>query len=139
MKRANGKGGLNSEGYWRITTPDGRRMFQHRYFIELHIGRRLLVSEKVHHIDGNKLNNSLSNLEVCTQAEHLSKHREALINGRTTDGLKILDWSTFVPPPYRYNYHRKKICSVPDCNRVAASWGLCRRHATSYQRWRANK
>ena len=38
--------------------------YEHRFLIEKYLGRRLKSEEIVHHIDGNKLNNELSNLYI---------------------------------------------------------------------------
>jgi hypothetical protein len=46
----------------------------HRVEAEKKIGRKLLKGEIVHHIDGDKHNNSHSNLEVMTQADHARIH-----------------------------------------------------------------
>ena len=43
--------------------------------MELHIGRRLHPGECVHHIDGNRLNNDLANLQLMDHGEHSSLHR----------------------------------------------------------------
>lgn len=56
-------------GYWRIYIPgrDGeppRELFEHRYVMEQHLGRVLLPGETIHHIDGDRGNNALSNLEL---------------------------------------------------------------------------
>lgn len=58
------KHGIGPKGYRRITTPDGRRMDEHRYVMEQKLGRRLLRHETVHHIDGNKTNNDAENLQL---------------------------------------------------------------------------
>jgi len=42
--------------------------------VEQSLGRELTSDEDVHHKDGNKLNNVLSNLEVLTKKEHAIKH-----------------------------------------------------------------
>jgi HNH endonuclease len=42
--------------------------------MEQHLGRELNPLEKVHHKDGNKLNNTIENLEVMTQADHMRHH-----------------------------------------------------------------
>ncbi|KAA0888795.1 HNH endonuclease [Oryzomonas rubra] len=82
-------------GFWkggRIVTPHGYVLirvgkdhpcadtrgyaYEHRLIAAEKIGRPLMNSEKVHHIDGNKQNNSPENLEVCTSlADHKAKHR----------------------------------------------------------------
>lgn len=54
----------------------------HRIEAENKIGRKLKKGEIVHHIDGNKHNNSLENLEVLkSQSEHAKIHNK---NGRFT-------------------------------------------------------
>jgi hypothetical protein len=46
------------------------RVKRHRHVMERHIGRALHAEEDVHHKDGNKLNNDLSNLELVNHADH---------------------------------------------------------------------
>lgn len=48
---------------------------EHRVIAEIKIGRRLERGEIVHHIDGDKHNNSIENLEVMTQSQHINEHR----------------------------------------------------------------
>ena len=47
-------------GYMRI----------HRLVMEKHIGRYLLPTEHIHHKDGNKKNNDISNLQIISNSEH---------------------------------------------------------------------
>lgn len=49
---------------------------EHRLIIEKIIGRKLRSDEIVHHIDGNKLNNSPNNLMIVTKSEHAKIHAE---------------------------------------------------------------
>lgn len=46
----------------------------HRVLAEQKIGRKLVNGEIVHHVDRNKLNNNLDNLEVMTRSEHMRLH-----------------------------------------------------------------
>ena len=58
-----------------IRGPKGRASIAvHRYVMAQHLGRPLTPDELVHHIDGNKLNNDISNLELTTSSEHHKEH-----------------------------------------------------------------
>lgn len=71
------KGGLflDRRGYRHIRVYDddgkSRLVREHRLIMERHLGRPLGVDEVVHHKDGNKLNNTVENLYVTTQSEHV--------------------------------------------------------------------
>lgn len=60
---------LGTDGY--IHKGDLR---QHRYVVEEHLGRKLLKSEHVHHINHDKTDNRLENLVVLNQSEHHRVH-----------------------------------------------------------------
>lgn len=73
---------VRSNGYYAIYCPEhphafGRGfVYEHRLVMERHLGRLLDSSEIVHHIDGNRLNNDLSNLRLNpTIAHHKLEHR----------------------------------------------------------------
>jgi len=52
-------------------------IYEHRYRMEKHIGRKLKGTELVHHIDGNKKNNNLENLMLLpNEKAHKAFHRE---------------------------------------------------------------
>lgn len=57
--------------------------YEHRLVASAKIGRWLKPEEQVHHIDGDKQNNSSENLEVCaSMAEHRVEHRRVGLNRR---------------------------------------------------------
>lgn len=69
-------GNISPLGYKRVMV-DGVLMHEHRHVVELHLGRKLAPSEIIHHKDGNKLNNQLSNLELLSSnSEHMDRHRK---------------------------------------------------------------
>jgi hypothetical protein len=53
---------------------DNGYVLEHRIIMENGIGRLLLDSEIVHHIDGNKKNNVIENLEITSASEHSTLH-----------------------------------------------------------------
>ena len=53
---------------------NGHKVYEHRYVMEQYLGRKLKHGEEIHHIDGNKLNNSIDNLQLLTTAEHRKLH-----------------------------------------------------------------
>lgn len=82
-KRAYGwKGGRKQrkDGYWLIFMPGHHLanksgyVTEHRFVWEQHNGRPLLPDEHVHHIDGNRSNNSPENLIALTKNEHSKLH-----------------------------------------------------------------
>lgn len=69
--------GITSKGYLRYTAttrPNYDRLV-HVVVMEERMGRRLRPGEVVHHIDQNKQNNELSNLQLMSNADHAALHR----------------------------------------------------------------
>jgi len=52
-----------------------RYMKEHRYVMEQYLGRKLKDNEVVHHINGDKTDNRIENLEVMTWSEHCTHHK----------------------------------------------------------------
>lgn len=71
--KGKGKGWIDARGYRQIKI-NGKQMREHRYIMQIHLGRELEPWEHVHHKDGNKLNNNLSNLEVLSWDKHAKEH-----------------------------------------------------------------
>lgn len=62
----------NPAGYWRIKTESGWRRL-HRVIMEAHLGRKLRSDEQVDHINGNKKDNRIENLQVLRNSDHQKK------------------------------------------------------------------
>jgi hypothetical protein len=77
----------------KVATHKGNKnvMAEHRYLMEQAIGRKLERHEQVHHIDGNKTNNDLSNLVLITASQHNKlNHFIGLINESTDEQRKAI-------------------------------------------------
>ena len=66
------------------------RIFLHRHIASIKVGRWLSTDEHVHHIDGNKLNNDIDNLEVLSCSEHAKRHK-----GETPEAICIVCGTSF--------------------------------------------
>ena len=63
---------------YRDKTINGNKRLYHRWVVEQAIGRKLGRNEYVHHINGDKQDNRLENLQVLTPLEHNRLHNEKL-------------------------------------------------------------
>ena len=64
---------LNKNGYVTLTIGN-KKQYVHRLVMEKHIGRKLLKTEQVHHINGDKTDNRIENLEIVFLGEHQRRH-----------------------------------------------------------------
>ena len=79
---------VTSNGYIEVTKGVNAGKGYHRVLMEEFLGRELSSCEVVHHIDRNRKNNNMSNLQLMTRMEHSSHHaleNEAL-KVRSKDG-----------------------------------------------------
>lgn len=69
-----------SNGYWYNNSWKGTTVYLHREKMKLYLGftDEQMKGYEVHHIDGNKDNNDLSNLKLLTKKEHQKLHSKTL-------------------------------------------------------------
>lgn len=79
-------------GYWTTRKREEGRYKSYkrsRILMQIHLNKKLEIWELVHHKDGNKENDDISNLEVLNGSEHMRKHHEnGDISGKKPEGWK---------------------------------------------------
>lgn len=68
--------GLSPHTVTRLIHRNGKKVHEHRWIMEQHIGRKLKTNEHVHHKNGDPLDNRIENLEILDAGEHLRRHNQ---------------------------------------------------------------
>lgn len=88
---------VSRDGYVMVKTAEnqgrlGRRwMAEHRMVMEDHLGRPLLARENVHHVNGDRADNRLENLELWFRPQAAGQRVEDLIQYVVTNHRAALE------------------------------------------------
>lgn len=76
------------DGRLRVYVRETKKTISYpKYLMEKELGRQLLPNEVVHHIDGNPLNNDITNLKVMTRNDHARGHMTKYV-----DTVAVCGW-----------------------------------------------
>lgn len=120
---------VGTNGYARIVFGRSNEKLFHVYLMEKVMGRELIKNERVHHINGDKLDNRIDNLQLVDNCGgHQKEHADIRIKALggmpgvhkycpSCDTLKTLEEFPKAKDSYQGRHGFCKICS---CNRVNA-------------------
>jgi hypothetical protein len=82
-KRVDGSGYISTQGYKIFSCGRNKKILEHRLIMEKFLGRKLKRQEIVHHINHDKLDNRIENLEITSQDIHAQNHMKKTFRNKT--------------------------------------------------------
>ena len=104
-----------NNGYWELVLEDGTRVLEHRFVVQESLGRNLLSTEVVHHLNHDKRDNRIENLQVLSVSEHAKVHAQPADRRSHTCGFCS---KTFIRRVARRAYDEKRtnnLCCSKQC------------------------
>lgn len=96
-----------------------KSIWAHREIMEQHLGRKLSPDEVLHHIDGDKENNDLSNLAIMSVSEHMSHHHPIVM----CKFICPMCGNEAIKKYADVKHNRRRGCAGPFCgNSCAGKW-----------------
>lgn len=110
------KSRLQKNGYLTICLAN-KKYYIHRLIMEEHLGRKLKSDEQVHHINGNKLDNRIENLQVIKRGEHQKIHSKNNSFGKDRKGISPINKTKDgiqmeIKELRKKGYYLKDICKI---------------------------
>ena len=107
---------LQKNGYLTICIAN-KKYYIHRLIMEQYLGRKLSSNEQVHHINGNKQDNRIENLQLLSNNDHQKLHSHKIGLGKNRAGIsptnKTSDEVQKKIKKLRQNgYYLKDICKI---------------------------
>jgi len=105
-------GHVNNRGRFLVYRPDCPRAYKNGYALRSHVvwwlrtGKAHSRGLRLHHKNGDKIDDRVENLELCTQSDHLVAHSNS-----TTTVVCQHCGTTFYEKAWRINSREVKFCS----------------------------
>ena len=99
-----------------------------RVLVENKLGRKLLPDEDIHHIDGDRLNNNIDNLQVKMHGEHQREHSQKYFDKTVKCEIygKEFVWDKKKQCRYFIDLHRGKNRVISCSKKCSAYAGLAK-------------
>lgn len=95
-------------GYWVNNTQGTLRLHREKLRLELGLTKEQMKNYDVHHIDGNKDNNDISNLQLINKIKHVTMHAEKQVQEKI---IKICEGCGEEYESSSNIAHRQRFCS----------------------------